>query len=196
MGKQTADWLLPIRCLFWWYGELRHQWLRRDILQQVQGFLGKPEFFGGTLPVRKPKNIGLLEGKVPMFCLESTEVCLKEVRCFAFPEPTPPKKFFVFLLHFLHQSIKFPLYIGDFGWRIGCRIQVGCRMNPIPSVLFILFFALFGPQDPSFSYDSVPDTARNCSTIERFHDNSSGKHPTIPRETGCEISLNSAVGVG
>ena len=37
-------------------------------------FLGKPEFFGGTLPVRKTKNIGLLEGKVPMFCLESTEV--------------------------------------------------------------------------------------------------------------------------
>ena len=43
------------------------------------------------------ENIGLLEGKVPMFCLESTEVCLKEVRCFAFPEPVlpllPKKKF-------------------------------------------------------------------------------------------------------
>ena len=38
------------------------------------------------------KNIGLLEGKVPMFCFESTEVCSQEVRCFAFPEPTPPKK--------------------------------------------------------------------------------------------------------
>ena len=44
------------------------------------------------LSVRKPKNIGLLEGKVPMFCLESTEVCLKEVRCFWVSEASPPKK--------------------------------------------------------------------------------------------------------
>ena len=31
-----------------------------------------------------------------MFCLESTEVCLKEVRCFAFPESALSKKCFVF----------------------------------------------------------------------------------------------------
>ena len=31
-----------------------------------------------------------------MFCLESTEVYLKEVRCFAFPEPALSKKCFVF----------------------------------------------------------------------------------------------------
>ena len=81
----------------------------------------------GTAPRRlwpfwKRKNIGLLWGKVPMFCLESTEVCLKEVRCFTFPEPTPQKNFFWFSPTFLHPSMKIPLYIGDFRWRIGCRI--------------------------------------------------------------------------
>ena len=32
------------------------------------------------------KNIGLLWAKVRMFCIESTDVCLKEVRCFWFPK--------------------------------------------------------------------------------------------------------------
>ena len=35
---------------------------------------------------RKKQNIGLLWTKVRMFCIESTEVCPKEVRCFHFPE--------------------------------------------------------------------------------------------------------------
>ena len=35
---------------------------------------------------RKKQNIGLLWAKVRMFCIESTDVCLKEVRCFCFPE--------------------------------------------------------------------------------------------------------------
>ena len=51
----------------------------------------------GTPSFRKRKklafpeneNIGLLWGKVPMFCMESTEVCSKEVRCFWFPEAVP-----------------------------------------------------------------------------------------------------------
>ena len=34
------------------------------------------------------ENIGLLWAKVPMFCLESTEVSIKEVRCFRFPVPS------------------------------------------------------------------------------------------------------------
>ena len=37
---------------------------------------------------RKKQNIGLLWAKVRMFCIESTDVCLKEVRCFCFPERT------------------------------------------------------------------------------------------------------------
>ena len=64
-------------------------------------------FFGGSQPVRKSKNIGLLEGKVPMFCLESMEVCLKEVRCFQFPEPIlllPPKKSFVFFSYISYTN--------------------------------------------------------------------------------------------
>ena len=32
--------------------------------------------------VRKSRNIGLLWIKVPMFCIESTDVCAREVRCF------------------------------------------------------------------------------------------------------------------
>ena len=169
----------------------------RTFFNAIRRSHGKRQaFFGGSLARPETKNIGLLWGKVPMFCPESTEVCHKEVRCFAFPEPTPTKKFFVFLLHFLHQSLRFPLYIGDFRWRIGCRIQAGCRINPTLSVSFILFFPLFGPQDPAFSYDSVPNTVRNCSAIERFHDISSGKHPARLCETGREVSQNSAVGVG
>ena len=35
--------------------------------------------------VRELQNIGLLWAKVRMFCIESTDVCLKEVRCFCFP---------------------------------------------------------------------------------------------------------------
>ena len=33
-------------------------------------------------PLLEIKNIGLLWSKVPMFCLESTDVSFKEVRCF------------------------------------------------------------------------------------------------------------------
>ncbi len=35
--------------------------------------------------VRELQNIGLLWAKVRMFCIESTDVCIKEVRCFCFP---------------------------------------------------------------------------------------------------------------
>ena len=35
---------------------------------------------------RKMQNIGLLEAKVRRFCPKSTEVYLKEVRCFCFPK--------------------------------------------------------------------------------------------------------------
>ena len=34
------------------------------------------------------ENIGLLWANVPRFCLESTEVSIKEVRCFRFPVPS------------------------------------------------------------------------------------------------------------
>ena len=40
------------------------------------------------MAVRKRQNIGLLGAKVPMFGIESTDVCLKEVRCFLVPEVT------------------------------------------------------------------------------------------------------------
>ena len=158
---------------------------------------------GNSSEVRRPsgsqKTSDFLREKFRCFASKVRRFASKKSDVFSFRSLSSSsllKKVFKKKLHFLHQSLKFPLFIGDFGWRIGCRIQVGYRINPTPSVLFILFFALFRPQDPSFSYNSVPDTARNCSTIERFHNNSSGKHPTIPRETGREVSQNSAVGVG
>ena len=145
-----------------------------------------PSFLrGGGAARPEIKNIGLLWGKVPMFCRESTEVCLKEVRCFAFPEPTLQKKFCVFLLHFLHQSLKTPLYIGDFRWRIGCRIQAGCRIYPALSVLFILFSHLFVPPYPAFSCDSVPDITWNCWILERFLCGSSAEHSRWILFYGC-----------
>ena len=147
-------------------------------------------------PVRKPKTSDFFEVKFRCFAPKVRRFATKKSDVLHFRSLSLQKKFCVFLLHFLHQSLRFPLYIGDFRWRIGCRIQAGCRINPTFSVSFILFFPLFGPQDPAFSYDSVPDIARNCSAIERFHDNSSGKYPTRPCKTGREVSQNSAVGVG
>ena len=72
------------------------------------------------------ENIGLLWAKVPMFCLESTEVSIKEVRCFRFPVPilfpreavsVSPllKKFFENILHFLHHKGKCIVITDDFG---------------------------------------------------------------------------------
>ena len=40
-----------------------------------------------TSPFSEIKNIGLLGAKVPRFSLESTDVSIKEVRCFRFPVP-------------------------------------------------------------------------------------------------------------
>ena len=36
--------------------------------------------------VRELQNIRLLWAKVRMFCIKSTDVCIKEVRCFGFPD--------------------------------------------------------------------------------------------------------------
>ena len=83
------------------------------------------------------KNIGLLWAKVRRFCIKSTEVCIKEVRCFALPihhYEIPPsttleavsallkKKFSGKNLHFLHPFTKLPLCTGFFGCRMGCRM--------------------------------------------------------------------------
>ena len=64
--------------------------------------------------------------------------------------------------------MKFPLYIGNFGWRIGCRIQDGCRTNPALFVFFVSFPLLFWPQSHAFSCISVPNAAGNCRTFWRF----------------------------
>lgn len=52
--------------------------------------------------VRKRRNIGLLEVKHPYFCLESTELLCKEVRCFHFPKS---------LLPTFIQELSFPLAV-------------------------------------------------------------------------------------
>ena len=54
--------------------------------------------------------------------------------------------------------MKFPLYIGNFGWKIGCRIQTGCRINPTFSVFFISFPLLFWPQSHAFSCQMRQET--------------------------------------
>ena len=105
------------------------------------------------------ENIGLLEGKVPMFCLESTEVCLKEVRCFVFPNPILQKKVLCFSPTFLHQSLKFPLFIENFRWRIGCRILLspGAILHPQHR-----FDWLLGSSGKScFSYESQIPTIKS-----------------------------------
>ena len=53
--------------------------------------------------IQEIKNIGLLWAKVPMFVIKSADVCIKEVRCFAHPEPS--LKFF-FEKNILHPTPK------------------------------------------------------------------------------------------
>ena len=85
------------------------------------------------------RNIGLLCAKVRRFCLKSTDVLCKEVRCFGIPvllrvedvstfflSPPQKKKFFENLLHFLHPVWKILINSGIFGCRFGCRIK--CRV--------------------------------------------------------------------
>ena len=66
------------------------------------------------------ENIGLLEGKVPMFCLESTEVCLKEVRCFCVSEASPPKKVLRFSPTFPTPIFEIPFIY--WGFRVKDRV--------------------------------------------------------------------------
>ena len=125
---------------------------------------------------RNAKTSDFFEANLRTFDVKHRNFCPKKSDVLHFRSLLPPKKFFVFLLHFLHQSLKFPLYIGNFGCRIGCRIEAGCRMNPTFFALFTLFSPLLGPQHPAFPYDSVPNSAQNCSTIGRFLNGSSAKH--------------------
>ena len=118
-----------------------------------------PDFFGSSLPVRKPKTSDFFEVKFRCFASKVRRFASKKSGVLHFRSLLSPKKVLCFSPTFLHQSLKVPLFVGYFGWRIGCRIQAWCRMNPALSVLFILFLPLLGPQNPAFSYDSVSDTA-------------------------------------
>ena len=88
------------------------------------------------------KNIGLLWAKVRRFCIKSTEVCIKEVRCFALPihhYEIPPsttleavsallkKKYFAKMSYISYTlSLNF-LYVQAFsgvGWGVGCCFSV------------------------------------------------------------------------
>ena len=108
--------------------------------------------------IQEIKNIGLLWAKVPMFCLKSTDVSIKEVRCFQFPvlpfwkplRHSPQKKFCEKKLHFLHHMGKCPGYKGVFGCRIGCRI-------PFQGVGF-----------PHFSCKTVPKNSKMIEETARF----------------------------
>ena len=105
------------------------------------------------------ENIGLLEAKVPYFDMESTEVYVKEVRCFCISgggsewklpgmavqgvvlrlclslsitcrQPSSRKKVLKKILHFLHPSGKLPLYALLFRCRMGCSMaSTGCRIG-------------------------------------------------------------------
>ena len=67
------------------------------------------------LSVRKPKTSDFLRVKFRCFASKVRRFASKKSDVFGFPKPLLQKKFCVFLLHFLHQSLKSPLFIGDFG---------------------------------------------------------------------------------
>ena len=182
---------------------------------------------GDSSEVRSPfgnqKTSDFLRIKLRCFASKVRRFASKKSDVLHFRSQLFKKKFCVFLLHFLHQSLKTPLYIGDFRWRIGCRIQAGCRIYPAFSVLFILFSHLFVPPYPAFSCDSVPDLTWNCWISERFPCGSSAEHSrwvllywrlllwtnkvlcgrlyltisyTISCKTGRKVSQKGAIGVG
>ena len=81
-----------------------------------------------------------------MFCLESMEVCLKEVRCFLFPEPIlllPPKKSFQKKTYISYTNPWEPLYLLGFsgeGLGVGFGAGVGWILHfPYCSPCFCLF---------------------------------------------------------
>ena len=156
-----------------WYLASRFVWLSTDKICRAKK---SSDFFGSSLPVRKPKTSDFFEVKFRCFASKVRRFASKKSDVLHFRSLLLQKKFFVFLLHFLHQSLRTPLYIGNFRWRIGCRIRGGCRIHPALSVSFILYFPLFCPQYPAFSSDSVPNKAGNCRTIASFLDGSSAKH--------------------
>ena len=108
--------------------------------------------------IQEIKNIGLLWAKVPMFCFKSTDVSIKEVRCFQFPvlpfwkplRHSPQKKFCEKKPHFLHHMGKCPGYKGVFGCMIGCRM-------PFQGVGF-----------PHFSCKTVPKNSKMIEETARF----------------------------
>ena len=132
--------------------------------------------YNGLSQIRHSKTSDFFEVKFRCFALKVRRFASKKSDVLHFRSLLLQKKFFVFLLHFLHQSLRTPLYIEDFRWRIGCRIRGGCRIHPALSVSFILYFPLFCPQYPAFSSDSVPNKAGNCRAIASFLDGSSAKH--------------------
>ena len=65
-------------------------------------------------PVRKPKTSDFFEVKFRCFAPKVRRFATKKSDVLHFRSLSLQKKFCVFLLHFLHQSLRFPLYIGDF----------------------------------------------------------------------------------
>ena len=66
---------LPVNTGYLWYGCRKCRFFTETFFSERR-----------DTTVRKMQNIGLLQAKVRRFCLESTEVCIKEVRCFYFPK--------------------------------------------------------------------------------------------------------------
>ena len=98
------------------------------------------------LAIPEIKNIGLLWAKVRRFCIETTEVLCKEVRCFCTSEMyahSPQKKFCNNLLHFLHPGWKTIIKPGNFGCRIGCRISSAVQDYLTLSAVFYPFLGIF-----------------------------------------------------
>ena len=60
-------------------------WMFEVWVEEMQFFFKKLFSERRDTTVRELQNIGLLWAKVRMLCIESTDVCIKEVRCFCFP---------------------------------------------------------------------------------------------------------------
>ena len=103
-----------------------------------------------------------------MFCLESTEVCLKEVRCFWVSEASPPKKVLRFSPTFPTPIFEIPFIY--WGFRVKDRVQDSGRVQDESYIFRIihLVFPSFCPQYPAFSFSFRPEYSTKLLDYQEF----------------------------
>ena len=120
--------------------------------------------------VRELQNIGLLWAKVPMFCIESTDVCIKEVRCFCCPIKGKAWTTDVIDLAGDNRLMCCRWTTRDNTWGMHLEIDAP-RIVPVvrwPSVCLLLIFTTTYTIQTMFSFSHM-GKAKPTKNRERYH---------------------------